>query len=68
MKNITDEIRDCLRKTGTRQATLALLSGVPSSTICNLLKGRRKGVHGTTQDALREAIKKIYDNANTQGG
>lgn len=56
MRTIADEIRDFLASTGHRQAALSVASGVPPSTLSNLLKGRRKGVHGTTQDALRNAM------------
>lgn len=59
MKTIADEIREFLTLTGATQSSLAAASGVPCSTFSNLLTGRRKGVHGVTQDAIRDAIKRL---------
>lgn len=59
MKTIADEIREFLTSTGATQSSLAAASGVPCSTFSNLLSGRRKGVHGITQDAIRDAIKRL---------
>lgn len=57
MKTISEEIREFLALTGAKQSALAAASGVPCSTFSNLLKGKRKGVHGVTQDAIRQAMK-----------
>lgn len=59
MKTIADEIREFLSLTGATQSSLAAASGVPCSTFSNLLSGKRKGVHGVTQDAIRAAIKRL---------
>lgn len=56
MKTIADEIHSFLESTGVSQATLSATSGVPASTICNLLKGKRKNLLGPNQDAIRRAI------------
>ena len=59
MKTIADEIREFLEVTGTTQTVLSAASGVPCSTLSNLVRGRRKGVHGITQDALRAAMRRL---------
>jgi len=59
MKTIADEIKTFLEATGVSQATLSATSGVPASTICNLLKGKRKNLLGPNQDAIRNAIHKL---------
>lgn len=59
MKTIADEVREFTEATGVKQKELALASGVPASTICNLVKGRRKNVFGFTQDALRKAMMEL---------
>lgn len=56
MKTIADEIRDCLWLTRKRQHDLSVASGVSPQIISNLVTGRRTGVHGLTQDALRRGI------------
>jgi len=57
MKTIADEINEFIQATGIKQRQLAIASGVPASTICNLLSGKRKNVLGHSQDALRRAMK-----------
>lgn len=59
MANITHEIRECLRITGKPQRALAIVSGIPAPTICNLLKGKQADVLATTQDALRRGINQL---------
>lgn len=59
MKTIADEIHSFLEATGISQATLSATSGVPASTICNLLKGKRKNLLGPNQDAIRNAIREL---------
>ncbi len=56
MKTIAEEIRTFLEATGVSQASLSARSGVPASTICNLLKGKRKHLLGPNQDAIRSAM------------
>lgn len=56
MKTIADEIKTFLQATGTSQAALSAASGIPASTICNLLKGKRKNLLGPNQDAIRAAM------------
>ena len=59
MANITSEILDFLNKTGCSQRRLALESGVPASTICNLIKRKRFNLYGSSQDRLRVAMLRI---------
>ena len=59
MKNIADEIRHCLEVTGATQRALSLASGVPASTICNLLQGKRRNLFGDNQDKLRAAMSRM---------
>ncbi len=61
MKTIADEIKSFLEATGASQATLSAASGVPASTICNLLKGKRKNLIGPNQDAIRKAIRELSE-------
>jgi len=56
MKTIAEEIHAFMLATGVRQATLAAASGIPASTICNILKGKRKNLLGPNQDAIRKAM------------
>lgn len=56
MKTITEELHIFFESTGYPQSALAKASGVPASTICNLLKGKRKNVLGRSQDLLRRAM------------
>ena len=56
MKTISDEIKTFLEATGCTQASLSAASGVPASTICNILKGKRKNLMGPNQDAVRRAM------------
>ena len=65
MKLIADEIRDFLARTGMTQTALSISAGVPCSTISNLVRGKRKGVHGVTQDALREAMRRLTTTPTT---
>jgi antitoxin component HigA of HigAB toxin-antitoxin module len=57
MKTIAEEIRSFMEATGASQAALSAISGVPASTICNLLKGKRKHLLGPNQDAIRAAMR-----------
>lgn len=59
MSALTAEIRDCLRITGKPQKALALAAEIPAATICNLLSGKRSGVHTKTHDAIRRGISKL---------
>ena len=59
MKTIVEELRIFFDSTDYRQAALAKASGVPASTICNLLKGNRKNVLGHSQDSLRRAMAEL---------
>lgn len=59
MKTIADEIQSFIEATGISQATLSATSGVPASTICNILKGKRKNLLGPNQDAIRNAIREL---------
>jgi len=59
MKTIADEIKTFLEATGISQAMLSATSGVPASTICNLLKGKRKNLLGPNQDAIRSAMSSL---------
>ena len=59
MKTISDEIKIFLEATGCTQASLSAASGVPASTICNLLKGKRKNLLGPNQDAIRRAMQML---------
>ena len=59
MTNITSEILDFLSKTGCSQRRLAMESGVPASTICNLIKRKRFNIYGSSQDRLRLAMSRI---------
>ncbi len=68
MKKIADEIRLFLEATGTSQATLSACSGVPASTICNLLKGKRKNLLGPNQDAIRAAMQKLQAESSSLSG
>ena len=61
MKTIADEIQIFLEATGVSQATLSATSGVPASTICNLLKGKRKNLLGPNQDAIRSAMQELRE-------
>lgn len=65
MKLIADEIRDFLARTGMTQTTLSISAGVPCSTISNLVRGKRRGVHGVTQDALRDAMRRLTATPTT---
>lgn len=65
MKKIADEIRLFLEATGTSQAALSASSGVPASTICNLLKGKRKNLLGPNQDAIRAAMQRIQTQSSS---
>lgn len=59
MNTIAVEIRSFLERSGVSQARLAAESGVPASTICNLLKGKRRHLLGPNQDAVRSAMLRI---------
>lgn len=59
MKTIATEIREFLGATGITQHRLSVESGVPASTICNLLKGKRKHLLGPNQDNIREAMRRL---------
>jgi transcriptional regulator with XRE-family HTH domain len=68
MKTIAEEIRFFLKASGVRQAALAEASGVPASTICNILKGKRKNLIGPNQDAIRNAIRMLDQPTPQPGG
>ena len=53
---IAEEIRKFLVASGLPAIRLSEMSGVPCSTISNLLRGKRKHVIGPNQDALRAAM------------
>ena len=59
MKTITTEIREFLDQTGLPQSRLSAESGVPASTICNLLKGKRQHLLGPNQDNIRAAMSRL---------
>lgn len=59
MTDITSEIMDFLDKTGCSQRRLALESGVPASSICNLIKRKRFNLYGSSQDRLRLAMARL---------
>ena len=59
MSDITTEILDFLSKTGCSQRRLAMESGVPAPTICNLIKRKRFNLYGSSQDRLRLAMLRI---------
>lgn len=65
MKTISEEIRLFLEVTGISQAGLSAASGVPASTICNLLKGKRKNLLGPNQDAIRAAMRALRANQSS---
>lgn len=59
MKTIATEIRSFLDSTRLTQSRLSVESGVPASTICNLLKGKRQNLLGPNQDAIRAAMARL---------
>ena len=59
MNTIATEIRSFIETTGITQAKLSVESGIPASTICNLLKGKRKNLIGPNQDSIRAAMKRL---------
>ena len=64
MKTIATEIREFLDQTGLPQSRLSAESGVPASTICNLLKGKRKHLLGPNQDNIRAAMFRLVRNGS----
>ena len=68
MKTIVDELKEFFDRTGRKQADLAAASGVPASTICNLLKGKRKHLLGPNQDAVRKAMQELKAGPVGVGG
>ena len=68
MKTIATEIREFLAQTGVTQSRLSRESGVPASTICNLLKGKRHNLLGPNQDNIRDAMARLSAPAvSTEG-
>lgn len=68
MKTIATEIREFLAQTGITQRRLSIESGVPASTICNLLKGKRHNLLGPNQDNIRDAMTRLSASiASTEG-
>lgn len=67
MKQITTQLKNFFEEVGCTQAELARTSGVPASTICLLLKGKRKNVIGPNQDALRDAMSVLRQKAFSDG-
>ena len=59
MEPIKKQLIDFFLETGCTQLLLSKKSKVPASTICLLLKGKRKNVIGPNQDALRKAMEDI---------
>lgn len=59
MATLSKEIREFLDSTGITQTALAKEAGVPIPTISYLYRGVRKNVLGNTQDALREAMRRL---------
>lgn len=59
MKTIAVEIREFLDQTGLTQRRLSVESGIPASTICNLLKGKRRNLLGPNQDNIRAAMSRL---------
>ena len=59
MKTIATEIREFLDQTGLPQSRLSAESGVPASTLCNLLKGKRQHLLGPNQDNIRAAMSRL---------
>ena len=53
------ELKDFFNRTGLRQIELVRASGVPGSTVCNLLHGKQRNVIGPNQDALRAAMRRL---------
>ena len=64
MNTISTEIREFLDQTGFTQRRLSVESGVPASTICNLLKGKRKHLLGPNQDNIRAAMFRLVRNGS----
>lgn len=56
---IAQEVRDFLIETGLRAVVLSKASGIPQSTISNLVHGQRRNVFGSTQDKLRAAMRML---------
>ena len=56
---LADEVRDFFVETGCKQNVLAKLANVHTSTISFLLSGKRKNIHGYTQDRLRLVMQQI---------
>ena len=68
MANISSEIREFLDSTGTTQTALAREAGVPIPTVSYLYRGVRKNVLGNTQDALRDAMRRLRDDSDDAEG
>ena len=64
MANLSSEIREFLDSTGTTQTALAREAGVPIPTVSYLYRGVRKNVLGNTQDALRDAMRRLRDDSD----
>ena len=64
MSTLQTEIQDFLAATGCKQIELAKAAGISPSSICNLLKGRRKELVGSRQDRLREAMRRLGARKN----
>ena len=68
MANLSSEIREFLDSTGTTQTALAKEAGVPIPTVSYLYRGVRKNVLGNTQDALRDAMRRLRDDDGSEAG
>ena len=68
MANLSSEIREFLDSTGTTQTALAREAGVPIPTVSYLYRGVRKNVLGNTQDALRDAMRRLRDDSEDTEG
>jgi DNA transposition AAA+ family ATPase len=68
MANLSSEIREFLDSTGTTQTALAREAGVPIPTVSYLYRGVRKNVLGNTQDALRDAMRRLRDDSEDAEG
>jgi len=68
MADLSSEIREFLDSTGTTQTALAREAGVPIPTVSYLYRGVRKNVLGNTQDALRDAMRRLRDDSEDTEG
>lgn len=65
METITTLISEFLAETGHTQKALADMSGVPASTICNLLHNKRKDVTARSYFKLQNAMRLLRNTEAT---